>query len=117
MSVTIRLADDIDVSRGDMICRPNNQPHVGQDIDAMICWLGERRPLQAGDKFAIKHTTQTARAMVKDLAVPARREHAAPRRGRPRALAQRDRAGHAAHHRSRCSSTSTAATARPAASS
>ena len=42
MSVTIRLADDLDVSRGDMICRPNNRPEVGQDVDAMLCWFSDR---------------------------------------------------------------------------
>ncbi|CAN5893608.1 hypothetical protein BH23ACT12_BH23ACT12_21220 [soil metagenome] len=68
MSVTIRLDDDIDVSRGSMICRPKNRPHVGQDIEAMICWMSEMRPLKAGDRFFIKHTTQMARTIVKDLA-------------------------------------------------
>ncbi len=67
MSVTIRLDDDIDVSRGSMICRPRNQPQVGQDIDAMICWMSELRSLKAGDRFTIKHTTQVARTVVKDL--------------------------------------------------
>ncbi|GAB3273819.1 sulfate adenylyltransferase subunit 1 [Arthrobacter pigmenti] len=66
MSVTIRLKDDIDVSRGDMICRPNNQPHVSQDVEAMICWM-DHAPLKPGTKLAIKHTTQSARALVKDL--------------------------------------------------
>jgi bifunctional enzyme CysN/CysC len=68
MSVTIRLDDDIDISRGSMICRPRNQPHAGQDLDAMICWMSETRPLRAGDRFAIKHTTQMGRTIVKDLA-------------------------------------------------
>jgi bifunctional enzyme CysN/CysC len=67
MSVTVRLADDIDISRGDMICRPHNQPMVGQDIDAMVCWLTERGRLTPGAKYAIKHTTRSARALVKDL--------------------------------------------------
>jgi bifunctional enzyme CysN/CysC len=67
MSVTIRLADDIDVSRGDMICRPHNHPHTGQDVDAMVCWLTERGRLTPGAKYAIKHTTRTARGLVKDL--------------------------------------------------
>ena len=66
-SVTIRLTDEIDVSRGDMICRPGNQPHVGQDIDAMVCWMSEVVPLQARDKLVIKHTTRTARALVKHV--------------------------------------------------
>jgi bifunctional enzyme CysN/CysC len=67
MSVTIRLDDDIDVSRGDMICRPHNQPNVSQDIDAMVCWLGDQSVLQPGAKYTVKHTTRTARALVKDL--------------------------------------------------
>ncbi len=66
MSVTVRLEDDIDISRGDMICRPNNQPEVTQDIDAMVAWMGEE-PLRPGQKYAIKHTTRRARGLVKDL--------------------------------------------------
>ena len=67
MSVTIRLTDDIDISRGDMICRPHNRPHVGQDVDAMVCWFSDRTQLQPGAKFALKHTSNWARALVKDL--------------------------------------------------
>ncbi len=68
MAVTVRLADELDVSRGDLICRPNNKPHSGQDIDAMVCWLSEQGGLRPGTKYAIKHTTRWARALVKDLA-------------------------------------------------
>ncbi|GIU87308.1 MAG: hypothetical protein KatS3mg009_1823 [Acidimicrobiia bacterium] len=67
MSVTIRLADDLDVGRGDMICRPNNRPNVGQDIEAMVCWFSERTTLSPGNKYALKHTTRWARALVRDL--------------------------------------------------
>ena len=67
MSVTIRLADEIDISRGDMICRPHNQPDSTQDLDAMVCWMDERVELRAGAKFAVKHTTRSARALVKDV--------------------------------------------------
>jgi len=67
MSVAIRLSDDVDVSRGDMICRPHNRPHLGQDLEAMICWMGEASSLRTGTKLAIKHTTRWARALVKDL--------------------------------------------------
>jgi bifunctional enzyme CysN/CysC len=66
MSVSIRLADDLDVSRGDMICRPHNAPTATQDIDAMVCWFHER-PLREGALYAIKHTTRTARCRVQDL--------------------------------------------------
>ena len=61
MSVTVRLEDEIDISRGDMICRPNNAPTVAQDIDAMICWMDETSPLQVGRKYTVKHTTRTGR--------------------------------------------------------
>jgi bifunctional enzyme CysN/CysC len=67
MSVSLRLEDDIDVSRGDMICRPHNQPTVSHDIDAMVCWMTERSVLTSGAKLAIKHTTRSARALVKEL--------------------------------------------------
>ncbi len=67
MSVTVRLTDDLDVSRGDMICRVHNQPSVSQDIEAMICWMIDE-PLRPGARYAIKHTTRTARTLVKHLA-------------------------------------------------
>lgn len=67
MSCTIRLVDNIDISRGDMICRPANAPTVGQDIDAMICWMSDRAELTASRKFGIKHTTRSAKALVTDL--------------------------------------------------
>ena len=67
MSVTIRLTDEIDISRGDLMCRPHNAPAVAQDVDAMLCWMDETRPLTVGGKYAIKHTTRAARAIVRDL--------------------------------------------------
>jgi bifunctional enzyme CysN/CysC len=67
MSVTVRLADELDVSRGDLICRPHNAPSAAQDIDAMICWMDETKPLTVGGRYAIKHTTRAARAVVRDL--------------------------------------------------
>jgi bifunctional enzyme CysN/CysC len=67
MSVTVRLADNVDVSRGDMICRPHNQPRVSQDAEAMVCWLADE-PLHVRGMYAIKHTTRAARAQVRDLA-------------------------------------------------
>jgi sulfate adenylyltransferase subunit 1 (EFTu-like GTPase family) len=66
MSVTVRLADDVDVSRGDMIARVKNAPSPSQDIDAMVCWM-TNAPLKPRQKLAIKHTTRSGRAMVKDI--------------------------------------------------
>jgi bifunctional enzyme CysN/CysC len=66
MSVTVRLADDIDVSRGDMIVGAGDEPSTSQDVDALICWMADR-PLRQGGRYAIKHTTRWARAMVAGL--------------------------------------------------
>ncbi|MAM55167.1 MAG: sulfate adenylyltransferase [Microbacterium sp.] len=67
MSVTVRLADDIDISRGDVICRKGNHPEVSQDIDAMVCWMDDV-PLTVGQKLSILHTARAARAVVKEIA-------------------------------------------------
>ena len=67
MSVVVSLADEIDISRGDMICRPHNQPHVGQDLDLMTCWMSSDRKLQVGDILAVKHTTRWVKAKVTEL--------------------------------------------------
>jgi sulfate adenylyltransferase subunit 1 len=66
MSVTLRLSDDLDISRGDMIVRENNVPETGQDIEAMMCWMSER-PLMPGMKYYLRHTTSEVRAMVKEI--------------------------------------------------
>jgi sulfate adenylyltransferase large subunit len=66
LSVTIRLADDIDVSRGDMLADPEQAPTVARELEATICWMAEK-PLEPGTKLAIKHTTRTVRAIVDEL--------------------------------------------------
>ncbi len=67
MSVTVRLADEIDISRGDMIARPGNVPTVTQEIDAQICWMDESDEFVPGKVYAIKHTTRWGRAKVKGI--------------------------------------------------
>ena len=67
MSVTLLLADDLDVSRGDMFCRPHNQPPAAQDVQAMVCWMTDSRPLAVGSRLIVKHTTRTVKAIVRDL--------------------------------------------------
>ena len=67
MSVTLVLEDDLDISRGDMICRPHNQPSVSQDIEAMVCWMSDTRTLARRDRLVVKHTTRTVKAIVRDL--------------------------------------------------
>ncbi|MFK7985546.1 MAG: sulfate adenylyltransferase subunit CysN [Sandaracinaceae bacterium] len=66
MAVTVHLEDQLDVSRGDMLCRPNNQPTVSQDLDAMVAWLSDK-PLQRGKTYALKHTTNWVRTKVTAL--------------------------------------------------
>lgn len=67
VSCTILLEDEIDISRGDMICRPHNHPVPNQDLDAMVCWLDDRSELAPGRKLSILHTTRSARVLVRDL--------------------------------------------------
>jgi bifunctional enzyme CysN/CysC len=66
-AVVVELADDIDIARGDMICRPHNRPTVGQDVDAMICWMSSDVSLKEGGTYTIQHTTRSTRASVRDL--------------------------------------------------
>jgi bifunctional enzyme CysN/CysC len=68
MAVTVTLADHLDISRGDMLCRPHNAPRVAQEIDAQVCWMDESAPMAKGAKYAIKHTTRWARALVREIA-------------------------------------------------
>jgi bifunctional enzyme CysN/CysC len=63
LSVTMLLEDDIDVSRGDMICRPRNKPTLTQELELMVCWMHER-PLQVGGRYWIKHTTRSVRGLI-----------------------------------------------------
>jgi len=63
LSVTIRLEDEIDISRGDLICRSVDAPMVAREITATICWMSGQ-PLRVGDRLAIKHTTRRVQAIV-----------------------------------------------------
>ena len=66
-SCAITLEDNIDISRGDMLVKPNNRPKVDQEIDTMICWFSEKRKLQAGDKVLLRHTTREVKAVVRNV--------------------------------------------------
>ena len=66
MSVCITLNDNIDISRGDMLVRTNNQPQISQDIEVMICWMNERKLTPKG-KYTIRHTSQTTRCIIKEI--------------------------------------------------
>ena len=66
-SVAITLDREIDISRGDMLAKPQNQPTVGQDIDLMLCWFSEKKTLQPRGKYLLRHTSKECRAVVKDV--------------------------------------------------
>jgi sulfate adenylyltransferase subunit 1 len=66
MSVTITLEDEIDISRGDIISKPNNHPQSVQDIDVMLCWMNQRE-LQINSKFHVRHTTKDVRGVLKEI--------------------------------------------------
>lgn len=66
MSVTMTLADEIDISRGDIIAKPNNFPQAEQDLDLMLCWMNQR-PVSLNTKFYIRHTTREVRGVLKEI--------------------------------------------------
>ncbi|OJU83831.1 MAG: adenylyl-sulfate kinase [Solirubrobacterales bacterium 70-9] len=67
MAVTVRLEDEVDISRGDMICRPQNQPTVNRRFDARICWFDDTSHLRTGIPYQLKHTTRWVAAEVETL--------------------------------------------------
>ena len=67
MSVAVTLVDEIDISRGDMLVKPNNPPAPRQDVEAMICWFSADKTLTARGKFILRHTTKEVKAIIKDV--------------------------------------------------
>ena len=67
MSVAVTLEDEIDVSRGDMLVKPNNPPEPTQDIEAMVCWFSSEKKLSARNKYILRHTTNEVKAVVKEV--------------------------------------------------
>ncbi|HXF32355.1 MAG TPA: adenylyl-sulfate kinase [Solirubrobacterales bacterium] len=67
MAVTLRLEDDVDISRGDMICRPTNQPTVNRRFDARICWFDDTSHLRTDIPYQLKHTTRWVAAEIEKL--------------------------------------------------
>jgi bifunctional enzyme CysN/CysC len=66
MSVTLLLEDELDISRGDIICQAEGPPQLSRELEATICWMA-RAPLRAGARYAIKHATHSARAIVEEV--------------------------------------------------
>jgi sulfate adenylyltransferase subunit 1 len=67
MSVSLTLEDEIDISRGDMIAKPHNLPHIGQDIDLMLCWFSEKQTLRKKGKYILRHTTREMKCLVQEV--------------------------------------------------
>jgi sulfate adenylyltransferase subunit 1 len=67
ISCAITLEDEIDISRGDMLAKPNNLPTVSQEIDTMVCWFSEKRALSVGDKCIVRHLGREAKAIVQEI--------------------------------------------------
>ncbi len=65
-SVVMTLSDEIDISRGDMLVKANNQPETGQDLEAMVCWFSQR-PMESRGKYLLRHTTKETKAIVQEL--------------------------------------------------
>jgi len=66
MSVTLLLEDELDVSRGDIICHPADAPRLSRELEATVCWMADA-PLRAGGRYAIKHATHAALAIVDEV--------------------------------------------------
>jgi sulfate adenylyltransferase subunit 1 len=66
MSVTVRLEDDVDVGRGDLLAGPDSAPTVARELEARVCWMSER-PLEPRTRLAVKHTTRAVRAVADEL--------------------------------------------------
>ena len=66
MSVAITLEDEIDISRGDMIAKPNNMPTTTQDLDVMLCWFHEK-PIAPNGRYVLRHTTRDCKALIKEI--------------------------------------------------
>ena len=66
MSVALTLHDELDISRGDMIAKPNNMPVSSQDIEVMVCWFSEQK-LRPNGRYVVRHTTREARCLIKHV--------------------------------------------------
>jgi sulfate adenylyltransferase subunit 1 len=65
-SVVIHLEDDIDISRGDVIVRSDNQPSISQDLDVLICWM-DSKPLVPGNKYLLQINSRRVKSVVKEI--------------------------------------------------
>jgi sulfate adenylyltransferase subunit 1 (EFTu-like GTPase family) len=87
-AITVRLTDDLDVGRGDLLAVASAPPTVVREVDAVVCWFGDK-PLRAGDRVTIKHNTRTTRAVAREL-VDHLDVNSLARDGQPDALGMND---------------------------
>jgi bifunctional enzyme CysN/CysC len=66
-AVTVRIADDLDITRGETLCAVDDPPQTTQALEAVVCWMDERSALRAGAVYRIKHTTRSAKAIVSSI--------------------------------------------------
>ena len=97
MAVSISLADDIDISRGDMLARPQNQPVATTEFDATVCWMADDAALRTRPRLHHQADHPHHPGARHRSGLPPRRQHPAPRQERHRAEAQRTRPGEPAH--------------------
>jgi sulfate adenylyltransferase subunit 1 len=64
--VILHLEDDIDISRGDVLVKTENPPHLGQDLDVLLCWM-DSKPLKAGNRYLIQHNSRRIKSVVKEI--------------------------------------------------
>jgi sulfate adenylyltransferase large subunit len=88
MSVTLRLSDELDISRGETICRPEQAPTVARELEADVCWMTDQ-PLRQGGRYIVKHTTREVTAIVDELCDHVD-VHTLERAGAPQELALND---------------------------
>lgn len=67
LSVSLTLENELDISRGDLISKPNNKPQIGQNIDLMLCWFSEKTRLQPKGKYILRHTTKEVKALIEEI--------------------------------------------------
>ena len=112
-SVTLRLTDDVDVARGDIIAAADRPPRVTREVSATVCHLADR-PLHAGDRVLLRHGTATVKALVGSLDSVLDLANTAPRTRPGSPAGQRHRPRAPAHRLAPARSTTTPNTAGPA---
>ena len=65
-SVVLHLENDVDISRGDLIVKSDDLPKIEQELEVLVCWMGDK-PLKSGSKYLIQNNTTQVKGIVKDI--------------------------------------------------